>query len=98
MKIADSGDVMPGTPDAGGGIHALVRERVEHAVAVRIVAARAAERAGERRAAAEPGDRDCRIGGAAARDHEEIVRLRFSVRLGKALDLKYFVEHDDARA
>ena len=56
------------------------------------------ERAGERRAPAEPRDRNRGIGGAAAVDDEEALRLRLAVRLRKAPDLEHLVEHDDAGA
>ena len=67
-------------------------------VAVRIFAGGAAERAGERRPSAESRDCDRGIGGAAAIDHEEALRGRLGVRLGKALDPEHLVEHDDPGA
>ena len=79
-------------------VDVFARQRGQHAVAVGILAGRAAHRAGERDAAAEPRDRDRRVGGTAAVDDEKFVRLRLAVRLRKFFDPKHLVEHDDARA
>ena len=98
MKIADSGVEMPATRWQPAAVDPLARERGQHAVAVRIFAGGAAERAGQRRPPAEPRDRDRSVGGAAAVDHEEAVRLRLSVRARKLFDPEHLVEHDDPGA
>ena len=76
----------------------LARQRLQHAVAVAVLAGRTAHRTGERGAAAKPRDRDRGIGGAAAVDDEKIVRLHLAVGLREFLDAKHLVEHDDAGA
>ena len=83
---------------AGRAVDLLARERGQHPVAVRVLAGGAAERAGQRRPSAQPGDRDRGVGGAAAVDGEEILSLGFAVRLREALDPEDLVEHDDAGA
>jgi hypothetical protein len=85
-------------PRTAGTVDAFARKRGKHMVTVRIFAGGAAERAGERRPPAESRDRDSGIGGAAAIDHEEAVRCRFGVGLGKTLHPEHFVEHDDPGA
>ena len=76
----------------------FARECSQHAIAVGVLARGSAHRAGERRAAAEAGDRHRRIGRAAAVDHEKSRRLHFAVGLRELLDAKHLVEHDDAGA
>ena len=83
---------------AAAAVDLLARERGQHAIAVAVLAGRAAERAGERRPPAEPRNGDRRIGGAAAVDDEESLGLRLAVRRREALDLKDLIEHDDAGA
>ena len=98
MKIADSGVDDAGDALAAAAVDLLARERGQHAVAVRILAGGAAERAGQRRPPAEPRDRDRGVGGAAAIDHEEALRRRLYVRARKAFDPEHLVEHDDPGA
>ena len=57
MKIADSAGRQPVDALTGAAVDVLARERRQHAVAVAVLAGRPAQRAGERRAAAEPRDR-----------------------------------------
>ena len=83
---------------AAAAIHLLARERRQHTVAVRILAGRTAERPGQYGAPAEPRDCHCGIGGAAAIDDEEALRLGFCVGLRKSVDPEYLVEHDDPGA
>jgi hypothetical protein len=80
---------------ASPAVDALAPESGEHAVAERILAGRAAERARQRRLPAEPRDGDGGIGGAAAVDDEVVARRRFRVRLRKIFDQEDLVEHDD---
>jgi hypothetical protein len=90
--------VHPREARATAAVDSLACERGQHTVAVRVLAGRTAERSGQRRPATEPCDRDRRVGGAAAINDEEVLRLGFSVRLWKAIDLEYFIEHDDPGA
>jgi hypothetical protein len=83
---------------AAGAVDLLARERGQDPVAVRILAGRTAEWAGQRRPSAEPRDGDRGVGGAAAIDDGKTVRLGFCVRLRKAIDPKHLVEHDDPGA
>ena len=82
----------------GAAVDAFARECRKHMVAVRVFAGGAAEGAGERRPSAEARDCDRGIGSAAAVDHEVALRGRLGVRLRKALDPEYLVEHDDPGA
>jgi hypothetical protein len=79
---------------AAAAIDLFARKRRQHALAVRIIS----ERPGQRRAAAKPRHGDGGIGGAAAVDDEEALRLDFFVGPREVVGLEYLVEHDDARA
>ena len=79
-------------------IDLFASERLEHAVAVVVVAGGTAHRAGERSAAAEPRDCHRRVRRAAAVDDEKSFRLHLAVGLRKFVDAKHLVEHDDAGA
>ena len=83
---------------ATAAVDPLARQQSERALAARILAGGAAERAGEHGPPAEPRDGHRRVGGAAAADHEKTVRRRLHVRLRKVFDLEHLVEHDDPGA
>jgi hypothetical protein len=83
---------------AAAAIHLLACECRQHTVAVRILAGRTAERPGQHRAPAEPRDCHRGVGGAAAIDDEEALRLGFCIGLRKAVDPEHLVEHDDPGA
>ena len=79
-------------------IDVLARKCRQHAVAVGVLAGRAAHRPGQRHAAAEPRDRDGGIRGAAAVDDKKSRRLHLAVGLRKFRDAKHLIQHDDAGA
>ena len=98
MKIADSAVARPSMRWQKRAIDVLAFECLEHAVAIAVFALGAAERSGERGAAAEPGDSDRRIRRTAAIDDKKSLGLHLAVGLREFLDAKHFVEHDDAGA
>jgi hypothetical protein len=77
-----------------GAVHRLARERRQHEVAVGV----GAHRPGERGAAAEAGNGDGGIGGAAPVDDKKPFRRRLAVGRREILDVKNLIDHADAGA